>query len=227
MDSQLHSQASLVSCTDRMKAFFKSGLLEIELYLHSMDDFARLTKINFANVFTQCVKSPNATSLLKDFRVELGKKYLASYHSNDSYKMTGRNKLELILSDLYELTQALVNKAADDTMLNRVFELATSRNHHRNSTQHLIGSSQGENIFNTFLEKIVNNSNTNKRKCNDFEILPEPKDVFGQSSVVIPNLFNRSSQAFTKSSSGVNHQVILTDVTTPLTYSEALVGGSE
>ena len=113
-----------------------------------MDDFARLTKINFANVFTQCVKSPNATSLLKDFRVELGKKYLASYHSNDSYKMTGRNKLELILSDLYELTQGLVYKAADDTMLNRVFELATGRNHPRNSTQHLIGSSQGENIFN-------------------------------------------------------------------------------
>ena len=55
--------------------------------------------------------------------------------------------------------------------------------------------------------------------------MPEPKDVFGQSSVVIPNLFNRSSQAFTKSSSGVNQHVIHTDVTTPLTYSEALVGG--
>ena len=96
-----------------MKEFFDTGLLEIDKFMLAIDDFARLSKVDFNLAFKSnlCPGEDDSQlkNALKPFRSELGKKVSSLLNLDENIKLVSRNKAELMLNDIQCIASCLAS----------------------------------------------------------------------------------------------------------------------
>ena len=152
-----------ISTTPLMKEFLENGIFETKLYLNAIDGFVRLSKPDLIALFVKNISIPSASEKLlikpklsRNLDLNLVKYSWLNSLLIDTYKLANRNKLELMVSDIHELSNFYVNNQLDSNVM-KIFELK-NKNAISNQNGNLSQPAGSQNDTHNYLVEKVNRS---------------------------------------------------------------------
>ena len=86
VDMVVGDDVDAISMTPQMKEFLENGIFETNLYINAIDGFVRLSKPDMVAIFVNNISIPTATDkinhqtkIIKEFRSEFGKVFMAKF----------------------------------------------------------------------------------------------------------------------------------------------------